>query len=463
MDKEHVQGSLTHGPILQVLIRLALPIMASSFLSTAYSITDMAWIGMLGSKAVAGVGVGGMYGWLSSGFALLPRMGGQVRMAQALGRGDRKSAESYAAASLQMVTVMGLLFGAVCILFTKQLVGFFKVEDPTTLRYAHEYLSIACGRVVFQYVGYALTGLYTAQGDSKTPLKANFIGLILNMILDPVLILGVGPFPRLEIVGAAIATVFAQLVTCVVLVMGVIRCKRGCNLLQTMPIGKLQETHVYKSIAAIGIPSSLQSMLYCGISMVLTRMVSAFGDAAIASQRVGGQIESVSWNTADGFASAMNAFAAQNYGAGNMHRVKKGYHLALLSMTAWGLLITALFVLMPVQLSSIFFHEENVIPVMVDYFIVVGFSQTFMCVELMAIGAISGLGNTKICSTISILITGLRIPLAIILSNTALGLNGIWWALTLTSMVKGLVFNLVFHRQCRICEAELKRAKTENA
>ena len=103
------------------------------------------------------------------------------------------------------------------------------------------------------------------------------------------------------------------------------------------------------------------------------------------------------------------------------------------------------------------------IPVMVDYFVVVGFSQTFMCVELMAIGAISGLGNTKICSTISILITGLRIPLAIILSNTALGLNGIWWALTLTSMVKGLVFNLVFHRQCRICEAELKRAKTENA
>ena len=455
MDKEHVQGSLTHGPILQVLIRLALPIMASSFLSTAYSITDMAWIGMLGSKAVAGVGVGGMYGWLSSGFALLPRMGGQVRMAQALGRGDRKSAESYAAASLQMVTVMGLLFGAVCILFTKQLVGFFKVEDPTTLRYAHEYLSIACGLVVFQYVGYALTGLYTAQGDSKTPLKANFIGLILNMILDPILILGVGPFPRLEIVGAAIATVFAQFITCVVLVMGVIRCKRGCNLLQTMPIGKLQETHVYKSIAAIGIPSSLQSMLYCGISMVLTRMVAGFGDAAIAAQRVGGQIESLSWNTADGFASAMNAFAAQNYGAGNMRRVKKGYNLALITMTLWGLLITAMFVFLPVQLSSIFFHEENVIPVMVDYFIIVGFSETFMCIELMSIGAISGLGNTKICSIISIIFTGLRIPLAMILSATNMGLNGIWWALTVTSMMKGLILYFTFHRQCKISEAEI--------
>ena len=72
------QGRLTEGPILKVLTKLALPIMASSFLSTAYSITDMAWIGTLGAKAVAGVGVGGMYVWLSQGLASLARMGGQV-------------------------------------------------------------------------------------------------------------------------------------------------------------------------------------------------------------------------------------------------------------------------------------------------------------------------------------------------------------------------------------------------
>ena len=456
MDKKTTQGTLTHGPILQTLIQLALPIMASAFLSTAYSITDMAWIGMLGSKAVAGVGVGGMYGWLSSGFAALPRMGGQVRVAQAMGRGDRKTAESYAAASLHMITVMGLLFGAVCIIFTRQLVGFFQVTDPTTVRYAHEYLQIACGLTVFQFIGYALTGLYTAQGDSKTPLKANFIGLILNMVLDPVLILGVGPFPRMEIVGAAIATVFAQFVTCVVLVLGVVRCKRECNLLQTMPIGKLQELHVYKTIAVIGTPTSLQSMLYCGISMVLTRMVSGFGDGAIAVQRVGGQIESVSWNTADGFAAAMNAFAAQNYGAGNMERVKKGYRIALISMTLWGLAVTAIFVFLPLQLSRIFFYEVDVIPLMVDYFVIVGFSETFMCVELMTIGAISGLGNTKICSVISVFFTGLRIPLAMLLSTTTLGLNGIWWALTVTSMAKGLILYAVFYRQCQISQKEIE-------
>ncbi len=93
------QLNLTSGPILRTLSELALPIMASSFLSTAYNITDMAWIGMLGSKAVAGVGVGGMYVWLSQGLSSLARMGGQVNMAHSLGRGDQKAAAGFCTGS----------------------------------------------------------------------------------------------------------------------------------------------------------------------------------------------------------------------------------------------------------------------------------------------------------------------------------------------------------------------------
>ena len=73
-----MEGNLTKGPILKTLTKLAIPIMASSFLGTLYNITDMAWIGLLGSKAVAGIGVGGMFTWLSQGFASMARMGGQI-------------------------------------------------------------------------------------------------------------------------------------------------------------------------------------------------------------------------------------------------------------------------------------------------------------------------------------------------------------------------------------------------
>ena len=100
MRNESKSLDLTSGPILKTLAELALPIMASSFLGTAYNITDMAWIGMLGSKVVAGVGVGGMYVWLSQGIAALPRMGGQVNVAQCCGSGDREAAKNYASAAL---------------------------------------------------------------------------------------------------------------------------------------------------------------------------------------------------------------------------------------------------------------------------------------------------------------------------------------------------------------------------
>ena len=439
-----MDGNLTKGPILKTLIRLAIPIMASSFLGTLYNITDMAWIGLLGAKAVAGVGVGGMFTWLSNGLASLSRMGGQVQVAQYIGREERQKAHGYAQAAVQMAVILGLLFAIVVVIFIKPLVGFFQLEDAEALAAAFSYTRIACGLIVFSFVVLTLTGIYTAQGDSKTPFIANLIGLVLNMVLDPVLILGPGPFPKLGVTGAAIATVSAQFIVMSILVLGIVVQKkenvlRGIHLFSRIPAEYL------KGICKIGIPTAVQGMVYCMISMVLTRMVSGFGAEAVATQRVGGQIESISWNTADGFASALNAFVGQNYGAGKMDRVKKGYRASLWTVGIWGALIMLAFVFLPGPISSIFFHEPTAIAISIGYLIIVGFSEPFLCVELMTVGALSGLGKTHLCSVISILLTSARIPLAILLAATSLELLGIWWALTLTSMIKGVVFVCAFY------------------
>ena len=135
------------------------------------------------------------------------------------------------------------------------------------------------------------------------------------MILDPLLILGIGPFPRLEVAGAAIATVSSQILVFVVMVLRIRHSRLEPNVLQHLNLLSVFPKEYYKHIFRIGFPTAIQGSIYCFISMILTRMVSGYGAAAIATQRVGGQIESVSWNTADGFASALNAFIAQNYGA----------------------------------------------------------------------------------------------------------------------------------------------------
>ena len=287
-----------------------------------------------------------------------------------------------------------------------------------------------------------LTGLYTAQGDSKTPFLANLIGLVTNMILDPVLILGPGPFPKLGVIGAAIATVMAQAIVMSIMVLAIIVRKKENVLKGIKLLAKIPEEYL-SGICRIGIPTAIQGMAYCAISMVLTRMVSGYGAEAVATQRVGGQIESISWNTADGFAAALNAFIAQNYGAGKNNRVRKGYKAALWTVGVWGVLISLAFICFPNAIADIFFHEPKAIETAVGYLVIIGFSEAFMCVELTTVGALSGLGRTRLCSIISITFTSARIPLAIILGGI-IGLSGIWWALSATSIVKGIIFTCTF-------------------
>lgn len=442
--RKQKQINLIEGPILKTLVALAIPIMASSFLNTVYSITDMAWIGMLGSKAVAGVGVGGMFVWLSQGLSSLARMGGQVNLAQSIGKGDRAEASQYAKAAVQMVVVFAGVFAAFCLVFADRLVGFFHLGDAESISCAVTYLRITCGLIIFSYCTQVLTGIYTAQGDSKTPLKANLLGLALNMIFDPVLILGIGPFPRLGTTGAAVATVGAQCVVMLVMILAVVMKADSENVLKHVCLFTLCKKKYYRNIFHIGVPTAIQGSLYCLISMVLARMSAVFGAGAVAVQRLGGQIESVSWNTSDGFAAAINAFTGQNYGAGKWDRVKKGYWNSFWITSAWGAIVTACFVLFPEQLSGIFFYEEDVLRMSVHYMVIVGLSQAFMCVEIVTIGALSGLGKTKLCSVISVLLTGSRIPLAYVLCNTKLGLDGIWITFSVTSIMKGIIFTIAY-------------------
>ncbi|MDO5415989.1 MAG: MATE family efflux transporter, partial [Lachnospiraceae bacterium] len=213
-------------------------------------------------------------------------------------------------------------------------------------------------------------------------------------------------------------------------------------------VGKRVPAAFLKTIIRVGLPAGFQNMIYCMISMVLTRFVSNWGDQAIAVQRVGSQIESISWMTADGFALAINAFVAQNFGGKKFDRVKKGYMTAAAIVCVWGLFTTSVLVFGRRPVFSLFISEADVVPMGMEYLRILGYSQLFMSMESMTAGALSGLGKTFQCSVIMILLTVIRIPLAMLL-GPALGLNGIWWALSISSITKGIVFFLYYQKVLR--------------
>lgn len=427
---------LLNGPVLMSLTRLAIPIMATSLIQMAYNLTDMIWIGRIGSNAVAAVGAAGMFMWLSNGLASLPKMGGQVNAGYSLGAGRSDDAAGYSLSALLLSALFGLAFGLVCAVFASPLIGFFKLNSPSVIADAESYLKITCGLVVFSFLNQTFTGIFTAIGNSRAAFLATTTGLAVNIFLDPVLIFGFGPIPATGVTGAAIATVGAQLI---VTLMFLYFAAKDEVIFRKMNIRRKPDMHYSAAIMRIGLPTSVQSMMFTGISMIIARMIAGYGDAAVAVQKVGSQIESISWMTAEGFAAAVNSFIAQNYGAGNRTRIRKGYTCAMGVVFVWGIVCTLLLMLCPGPIFRIFITESAVLPLGIDYLVILGVSQLFMSAEITTAGAFSGYGKTIPPSVISIVFTVLRIPLALVLCRTPLALNGIWWSITISSILKGVL------------------------
>ena len=201
---------LLEGSIVGGLTSLALPIMATSLIQMAYNMTDMIWIGRLSADAVAAVGAAGMYLWLANGLAMIPRLGGQVKVAHELGAQDPECAAGYGQAAFHLGALLVVLFTAMCVFLNGPLIAFFKLNSPQVNADARIYLVIVALGFLFSFFNQIFTGLFTAMGGSVVVLRSTAVGLVGNILLDPLMIFGVGPFPRMEVAGAAAATVLAQ-------------------------------------------------------------------------------------------------------------------------------------------------------------------------------------------------------------------------------------------------------------
>ncbi|MBE5962922.1 MAG: MATE family efflux transporter [Lachnospiraceae bacterium] len=428
--------NLLEGPILGSLTKLALPIMATSLIQMAYNMIDMIWIGRISSGAVAAVGAAGMYSWLANGLVMIPKTGGQIKVGHSLGAKNEKDSVAYATHTFQSGILLGLIYGLIMILFAKPLIGFFKLNSEQVIADATVYLMIVCGLVIFTFLNQIFTGIFTAMGNSHTPFFANAVGLIINIILDPLLIFGFGPMKAMGVAGAAVATVFAQFVVTTVFIFAAFK---DTALLRKVRLLKKPEMHYIKDIVALGLPAGIQSMIFTSISMFISRFIAGYGDDAVAVQKVGSQIESISWMTAEGFAAAVNSFVAQNHGARQEARVRKGYRAAMSIVMVWGIFCTFLLIVFPKPIFQIFIPDASVVPMGVSYLVILGFSQLFMCIEITTSGAFQGLGRTLPPSLTGIILTGARIPMLLVLSKTALGLDGIWWSISISSILKGIV------------------------
>ncbi|WP_313757560.1 MATE family efflux transporter, partial [Tissierella sp.] len=181
------------------------------------------------------------------------------------------------------------------------------------------------------------------------------------------------------------------------------------------------------------------------ISMILTKILAKWGSTPVAVQSVGSQIESISWMTAEGFSTAISAFVGQNYGAENYDRVKEGYYAGLKIVGTIGIFATVLLIFFGEPIFRIFTpNDATAISQGIVYLRILGFSQFFITIEIASAGAFNGIGRTQIPAITGVVLNALRIPGALILSSTVLGMTGVWWSMSISTVFKGIILTSLF-------------------
>ncbi len=433
---------LTEGKIVSKLVKLALPIMGTSFIQMAYNMTDMIWIGKGGSKAVAGVGTAGFYTWLAMAFIMISKTGAEIKVAQKMGEHNLRKVKSYIVSAIQINVVLSILYTVVLLVFSDKLIGFFNLGDAEVISMSKTYLVIVAIGMIFYFINPVFTAIFNGAGSSKTPFVINTIGLAFNMVFDPVLILGIGPFPKMGVAGAAIATVIAQVIVSLSFIFVMIKGKD--EYLKVNVFTKPRMDYI-KVLCNIGLPGGIQNGLFTIFSMCIGRIIAVFGPVPIAVQKVGSQIEAISWMTAGGFSTALGTFVGQNYGSKKYNRINKGVKVTMVMAVIIGILASLLLILGGEYVFSFFLNDPEAVDQGTVYLRILGYSQLFMCIEITITGAFNGLGRTYIPSIIGILLTGARVPASYFLCNpNVLGLDGIWWSISISSILKGTVLLTIY-------------------
>lgn len=429
--------NLSEGDIKKSLLRLALPIMGTSFVQMAYNFTDMAWLGRLGSKSVAAVGVVAILIWLSSSIATINKTGSEVSIGHSIGKGSKEEARLYASHNVSMSLLISSALAILFLFFPYFFLDIYEL-DSDVRSLALVYLRIvACG-LPFTFASMAFSGIYNGAGLSTIPFKVSGIGLVLNMILDPLLIFGLG----WGTVGAAIATLFAQLF---VFFYFVFRLKIQDKLLDKFSFFIRPDKLHSGRILRIGLPVAALNSLFAIINMMMGRMASEQGGhIGVATLTTGGQLEAITWNTSQGFSTALATFVAHNYASHHGKRIFSAYCYTLLYCSVFGLLGTILFVFFGNEVFRLIVPEKEAYLSGGLYLRIGGYSQLLMMLEIATQGLFYGTARTVFPAVISITGNLLRIPLAMLLISMGLGIEAVWWAISISSMLKGIaiVFGL---------------------
>ena len=426
--------NLTEGSVTKQLLALTIPMVWGVFAIIAFNLVDTYFVGQLGTAQLAAMSftfpVVMTFGSLAMGLGI----GASSVIARAIGEGDMSRVRRFTTNSLTLALTAVILFVALGLFTIDPL---FKAlgAGPDTLPYVRDYMRIWYFGMVFLVVPMVGNSAIRAAGNTLTPSIIMTLSAGVNIVLDPLLITGALGFPRLEIQGAAIATVIARATTLVAALL-VLRFKE--NLLSTK-LPDLNETlWCWKDILTVGLPAAASNMITPISLGVITSFLAIHGPAAVAGFGIASRLESFALITVMALSASMGPFVGQNWGAKKINRVQLAMRQSFLFCIGWGVIMAVCLGLGGQFLSTLFNQDPNVIAIATQYLWLVPISYGAAGIIQVSSSAFNAMGKPvpSIVMTVARMFV-LYIPLAYIGSRIA-GPTGIFVAALVSNGVVGL-------------------------
>ncbi len=451
------RARLTEGHVGLTLLGLAIPMTWGMFSIIAFNLADTYFVGKLGPIPLAAISFTFPVVMTIGSITIGLGVGAASVLARAIGHRDHRRVQSLTTDSL----TLALLFVGVFVL-----IGYFTIDplfsalgaDAQTLPLIRDYMQIWYLGMMFLVIPMVGNNAIRASGDTLNPSLIMTVSAVINIVLDPVLIFGLGPFRRMEMKGAALATVFARAVS-MVASLAILHYRKKMLVFKRPKVSHVLDS--WKQILHVGLPAAGTYAIGPVAVGIVTAMMATFGPEAVAAFGVATRIESFSLIAMFGLSTSVAPFVGQNFGAGKHDRVRKGLSRAFVFSMVWGLFMAGVLALFAKPLSGLFTESENVISIASMYLLIVPVSFGALGIVLIASSAFNALGRPMPSAVLTLTrMMFLYVPLAFV-GKYLFGANGIFAAACMANFATALWGLAWIRKTCKLSQAAGGKTATQ--